>query len=195
MLTVFRMHYPSDSAALAIDKQFFYGPSILVSPVTDADSTSVTFYLPSDTFYDLFTFRQIQGHGTTVTYTDVPFTDIPAHIRGGSIIPARVKSANTTKALRDEDFELWIAPDKDGKATGTLYLDDGESLDQTGTSEIRFSYAGSTVKMDGTFGFSTDVGIRSVIIMGEGDPAKYEINERLDGPFEHDLRQMEMLGS
>jgi alpha-glucosidase len=187
------MHYPSDSATHAIDKQFFYGPSILVSPVTDADSTSVTFYLPSDIFYDLFTFKRVQGSGATVTYTDIPFTDIPAHIRGGSIIPARVNSANTTKALRDQDFELLIAPDKDGKAAGTLYLDDGESLNQAGTSEVKFSYEGSTVKMDGRFGFSTKVGVKSVTVMGEGDPAKYEINEGLAGPFEHDLSQMKRI--
>jgi alpha-glucosidase len=187
------MHYSSDSATHAIDKQFFYGPSILVSPVTDADSTSVTFYLPSDIFYDLFTFKRVQGSGATVTYTDIPFTDIPAHIRGGSIIPARVNSANTTKALRDQDFELLIAPDKDGKAAGTLYLDDGESLNQAGTSEVKFSYEGSTVKMDGRFGFSTKVGVKSVTVMGEGDPAKYEINEGLAGPFEHDLSQMKRI--
>lgn len=185
------MHYPSDSATHDISAQFFYGPSLLVSPVTDADSTSVTFYLPNDIFYDLSTLKPVQGSGGTVTYSDVAFTDIPVHIRGGSIIPARVNSAKTTKALRDEDFELLVAPDKDGKATGTLYLDDGESLQQSGTSEIEFNWDGKTISMDGTFGYSTKNGVLSVTIMGGNNATKYELNEGLDAPWEHDLSKQQ----
>lgn len=187
------MHYPSNSATRAIQTQFMYGPSILVSPVTDQDSTTVTFYLPEDDiFYDLFTLKLTQGG--SVTYSDVKFTDIPVHIRGGSIVPARVNSANTTTALRNEDFELLVAPGKDGKAKGSLYLDDGESLVQKGTSEIEFTYDGKTISMDGTFGYSTKVGVLSVTVLGSDNATKYELKEGLDGPWEHDLSEKQGMG-
>lgn len=187
MLSPMWFQYPSDSATHAIDAQFFYGPSLLISPVTDADSTSVSFYLPSDLFYDLFTLEQIEGTGSSITYTSVQYTDIPVHIRGGSIIPARVNSAKTTTAVRNEDFELLVAPDKNGKATGSLYLDDGESLVQQGTSEIEFKFDGKTISMDGKFEYSTKLGVRSVTVLGSDAAIKYELDEGLDGPWKHDI--------
>jgi alpha-glucosidase len=174
------MHYPSDSATHAIDTEFFYGPSILVSPVTEADATSVTFYMPKDIFYDYATLKKIPESGANVTRTDVKFTDIPIHIKGGSIVPARMHSANTTTALRAVDFELLIAPDKDGKASGSLYLDDGESIEQQGTSEIDFSYEVGKLGWRGSFGYKTSVGVKRLTVMGEGEPAVYAVNGTLD---------------
>ncbi|KAF2740225.1 alpha-glucosidase b [Polyplosphaeria fusca] len=187
MLAPVWMHYPTDSATSAIETQFFYGPSLLISPVTEPDGTSVSFYLPDDVFYDLFTLKAMDGGGKSITYNDVEFTDIPVHIKGGSVIPARVNSANTTKALRDEDFELLIAPDKDGKASGALYLDDGDSVNQQGTSEIEFTFEDNTISVDGTFGYDTKNGVLSVTVLGSGDAQKYTLNEGLDGPWSHDL--------
>jgi alpha-glucosidase len=188
------MQYPSDSATHAIDTQFFYGPALLISPVTEADSTSVSFYLPNDIFYDLFTMKRVQGTGASVTYSNVQFTDIPVHVRGGSIIPARVNSANTTTALRKEDFELLVAPDKDGNASGSLYLDDGESLVQAGTSEIQFTWDGTTINLDGTFGFKTSVGVRSLTIMGDNGATKYDLDEKLDGSWSHTVGSLKQVG-
>lgn len=187
------MHYPDDSATAAIEAQFFYGPSLLVSPVTQQDSTSVSFYLPQDTFYDFFTLKKVSGSGSSITYSNVSTSDIPVHIKGGSIIAARVNGANTTTALRDVDFELLVAPDGDGNASGSLYLDDGESVEQSGTSEIEFSFDGTTIKMHGSFGFSTMVGVTSLTVLGDGDAVKYELDEGLDGPWSHDVGSLEQV--
>ncbi|KAF2710148.1 glycoside hydrolase family 31 protein [Pleomassaria siparia CBS 279.74] len=194
MLSPLWFQYPTDPSTNAIDTQFFYGPSLLVSPVTDADSTTVTFYLPSDIFYDLFTLKQVVGTGSSITNSSVPFADIPVHIRGGSIIPARVNSANTTTAVRKEDFELLVATDKDGKASGSLYLDDGDSLVQAGTSDIEFQYDNGKISMDGTFGYKTDVGVSSVTVLGSESAVKYELNEGLDGQWEHDVGSLKVVG-
>ena len=70
---------------------------------------------------------------------------------------------------------------------GDLYLDDGESIDQSGISEIKFTFEGSTIKMDGTFGYKTRVGVQSVTVMGKGYATKYELDEGLDGAWSHDI--------
>ena len=44
--------YPSDANTYENEAQFFYGDSILVSPVTDQGQTSVEAYFPDDLFYD-----------------------------------------------------------------------------------------------------------------------------------------------
>lgn len=178
------MHYPDDANTFAIETQFFYGPSLLVNPVTVERSTSVSFYVPQGTWYDLYTRKLVAGAGSTITYSNVTHTDIPVLVRGGSIVPARVNSANTTTALRNQNFELIVAPDVDGKASGTLYLDDGESLVQTGTSEITFSWNGSAITTTGKFGFETVLQVTSITVMGDGDARQYDSNESLGGAWE-----------
>ncbi|KAF3009844.1 hypothetical protein E8E13_010453 [Curvularia kusanoi] len=187
MLAPLWMHYPNDSNTFAIETQFFYGPSLMVNPVTQEDSSSVSFYVPSGVWYDLFTRKSVNGSGSTITYSDVPDTDIPVLVHGGSIIPMRAKSANTTRELRDQPFELLIAPEHDGSASGTLYLDDGENLEQSGTSEIQFTFDGSTLKAEGTFGFPTILQIKHVTVMGSGDAKTYELNKDFDGGWSTDL--------
>lgn len=180
------MHYPDDAKTYDIETQFFYGPSILVNPVTEESSTSVSFYLPNATWFDYATQKPVPGAATIVTYSDVAETDIPILIRGGSIIPLRMRSAMTTTALRTEDFEFWIAPGDDGGAFGTLYLDDGESLVQNRTSEISLRFDGQTIKIEGSFGFKTAIGVKSITILGD-QPQRYDLNEDLSGAWERKI--------
>jgi len=159
--------YPQDANTLPIDLQFFYGRDLLISPVTNENVTDVTFYLPNDQFYDFFTHLPIRGDGENMTLSNVDYTSIPVHIRGGSIIPMRVDGANTTTALRKLDFNVLVAPGMDGTAKGSLYLDDGESLVQKATSNIIFAYDGTTLTMSGTFGY--DIGgvkVAKVTVLG-----------------------------
>jgi alpha-glucosidase len=160
-------HYPSDANTFGIDHQFFFGDDILVSPVLEENSTSVDIYLPNATFYDYWTLQRIQGNATYITLTDVGFDTIPLHIRGGAILPLRAESANTTTELRKQDFVLWIAPNATNQATGTLYLDDGESITQNATSSIVFTYDDGKFTMDGEFRFETNLKIKNITLLGE----------------------------
>ncbi|KAI1140354.1 glycoside hydrolase family 31 protein [Hypoxylon sp. FL0543] len=177
--------YPSDSNTFGIDTQFFYGDALLISPVVDDDSVSVTYYLPDDIFYDFWTLEPVRGKGAQVTADNVTWTDIPVHIRGGTILPLRVQSANTTTLLRQNNFQLVVAPGLDGKAAGSLYLDDGDSLDVgDNKSDIGFTWDGTTLKANGTFGYSTDVVVESVVILGGEQPITREGPWGLNEPFE-----------
>ncbi|KIK51755.1 glycoside hydrolase family 31 protein [Collybiopsis luxurians FD-317 M1] len=159
--------YPKDAATYPVDLQFLFGPSILVSPVTEENSTSVTIYLPKDTFYDFQTLAPVIGTGSNITLNNIDFTEIPVYIIGGSILPLRANGTMTTTELRQTDFELIVAPGSDGTASGQLYADDGVSLEQAnGTTSVTFGYQGGTLSMNGTFGFDLGVNVASVKILG-----------------------------
>ncbi|EME39005.1 glycoside hydrolase family 31 protein [Dothistroma septosporum NZE10] len=162
-------HHPNDSNTFALGYQFYYGPGLLVAPVTEENSTTTTFYLPDEIYYDYYTHATVQGAGAEVTRTDIAYDSIPLYYKGGNILAQRVNSANTTTELRKQNFELIIAPGRDGTAEGDLYLDDGVSEVQKSTSVIHFSYSSSgDFHMTGQFGYGTSLVIESITVLGTG---------------------------
>ena len=142
--------YPQDTKTFDIQFQFFYGHNVLVSPVLDENSTTVDMYLPDDRFYDFLTHTVVEGKGASISLTDISYTEIPVHIKGGAVLPLRVESAYTTTDLRKKDFELVVAPARDGSASGSLYLDDGVSIVQKKVPrEWAFVYENNLLKVDG----------------------------------------------
>ncbi|KAF2452397.1 putative alpha-glucosidase [Lineolata rhizophorae] len=148
--------YPGDANTFANALQFFYGPAMLVSPVTEENATSVEIYLPDDVFYDFYTHEVVQGAGASLNLTDVGFTDIPLHVRGGCVVPLRTESGMTTKEVRTKPFELLVAPGRDGVATGSLYLDDGDSIVQDATSYVEFAFANGCLTASGSFDYTAE---------------------------------------
>ena len=51
----YQRRYPTDTRAKSIDTQFLWGPALLISPVLTEGETTLTAYLPSDTWYDYHT--------------------------------------------------------------------------------------------------------------------------------------------
>ncbi|KAI1432490.1 glycoside hydrolase family 31 protein [Xylaria sp. CBS 124048] len=177
--------YPADSATFGIDLQWFYGDALLVSPVTGDNATSVTYYMPNDVFYDFWTLDRVNGTGANVSVSDVSFTEIPVHIRGGTVIPMRSASANTTTLVRKNDFTLIVAPGRNGSASGSLYLDDGDSVDVgEDYSDISFAWDGTTLKVGGRFGYKTDIVVEKVTVLGVDGPISKNGTWGLNAGFE-----------
>ncbi|KEY74941.1 hypothetical protein S7711_01290 [Stachybotrys chartarum IBT 7711] len=177
-------NYPNDPNTYAIDLQFFYGDGILVSPVTEENSTNLNYYLPDDIFYEWETGSPVRGQGAYVS-TQVGVTDITLHYKGGIIYPLRTESANTTTALRQKGFNLVIAPGQDGQAEGSLYLDDGDSYVQDAVSEIDFTYSDGRLSMTGSFDYDPGVNIEVITLLGlpcrprrEHEAAEYDAETR-----------------
>jgi alpha-glucosidase len=172
--------YPQDANTFPIDLQFFYGDSILVSPVHQENVTDVSIYLPNDTFYDFLTYNVVQGSGSSVQLSNVDYTQIPVHIRGGVVLPLRVESAMTTAALRKKNFELVVAPSKDGKASGSLYVDDGVSVNQAATLEAKYSYQNKklTVQSNGGYGAGNVKYVKVKILGVTSTPSSVRVNGR-----------------
>ena len=158
-------NYPEDSNTYPIDLQLFLGDGILVSPVTEANSTSVNFYLPDDIFYEWGTGKPVRGQGEYVT-AEVDYTDITVHYKGGVVYPQRVEGANTTTVLRTKGFNIVIAPGLDGSAEGSLYLDDGVSVVQDAVSEIDFKYEDGKFSMTGSFDYDAGVSVETITVLG-----------------------------
>ncbi|KDQ34176.1 glycoside hydrolase family 31 protein [Pleurotus ostreatus PC15] len=171
--------YPKDPATFALDLQFFFGDSVLVSPVTQENTTSVSVYLPHDIFYDFHTLAPVQGEGSTITLDDIPYTQIPLHIKGGTVLPLRARSAMTTTALRREDFEFVVAIGVDGKAEGALYVDDGVSIQPASSTNVKMSFGDGRLDVRGTFGFKTGVAVQRVRFLGvQRAPKVAQVNGR-----------------
>jgi alpha-glucosidase len=192
--------YPSDIHTANTPYQYFWGDSIMVAPVTDENSTSVDVYFPEDLFYDFFTGALVSGKGNTVTLSNVAFDTIPLYYKGGSIVPQRVSSANTTAQLRQQNFVVVIAPDSNGAASGQLYLDDGDSINQPKSSEITFTYKRGQFSMSGKFGYDAgDVHVTQIRLLGApsggrggsfnapNKVATYTVNVKLTGNFQMSL--------
>ncbi|KAI9462524.1 glycoside hydrolase family 31 protein [Russula earlei] len=191
--------YPTDASTFDIDLQFFFGDSILVSPVTEENATTVTIYLPKDRFYDFTTLSPVEETSTLPT--------IPLHIRGGTVLPLRAAGAMTTTELRATDFQFVVAPDVSGKAEGTLYVDDGVSVVQEKSTSVKMGFAEGELCVDGSFAFDVGVKIASVVFLGvetaptvvtvspgKGDvPFSYEaasnvLRVQVDIPFAYDFK-------
>ncbi len=184
--------YPNDPNTFGLELQYFYGPGLLVAPVTQEGATSVDVYLPNDIFYDYYTHKQIRGQGKTIRVSNQGLSDIPLFLRGGVIVPARVKSGMTTTEVREQNFELLIPVGADGTAAGQLYLDDGVSIQQQGTTTINFTYKRGILTARGSFGYKTGVKITKITLIGasrkrdDGDveTADVVVDQPLAGDFD-----------
>lgn len=130
----FAHEFPHDPAARQIGDRFFLGSSILVNPFLYEHQTSVKAYIPKNTQW-----YKLSGDFVTkvAPTTEVEFTDkessAPLLFKAESILPvvaehALPKPLNSAN-LRKVPIELWVLPSSTAMAHGTLFYDDGESID------------------------------------------------------------------
>ena len=87
-------------------------------------------------WYDWYTLQVIQAEAGVNTTIDAPLGHISIFVKGGSILPLQ-QPGNTTATSRLRPYNILVALDAEGKADGSLYLDDGESLVQEATKYIQ----------------------------------------------------------
>uniref|UniRef100_UPI00398F668E maltase-glucoamylase n=1 Tax=Pristiophorus japonicus TaxID=55135 RepID=UPI00398F668E len=119
--------FPSDNATWTIDRQFLWGPALLITPVLDPGTEEVQAYVPDAVWYDYETGVPISSRKQYVAM-QIPADKLGLHVRGGFVFPTQ-QPANTTFYSRKNPLHLLIALDEQGKAGGELFWDDGESRD------------------------------------------------------------------
>ncbi|TMW62652.1 hypothetical protein Poli38472_005270 [Pythium oligandrum] len=132
------VEFPDDAnthEGIAVERQYMLGGALLVTPVVFQGATSITGYVPAGTWYNLFDYSRLNSTGQDAVW-QVKLDDMPVHIRGGSILPLHQSGALTTQAARATPFDILVALASDNKASGQLYLDDGEDIEGVSKSTV-----------------------------------------------------------
>jgi alpha-D-xyloside xylohydrolase len=136
------MDSPQDRTGLDISDEFLFGPSLLISPVTESGVVTRRLYLPaSKTWWD-FWGGTPYGGGQIVDMPAAP-DRIPVFVRAGSIVPMGPRLRYTGEKPADP-IELRIYGLADGEFT--LYEDDGGTYayEQGEHSTITFTWKEAT---------------------------------------------------
>ncbi|KAL6451134.1 ROT2 Glucosidase 2 subunit alpha [Candida maltosa Xu316] len=163
-----------------IDDEFFVGNSgILVKPITSEGEKEVQFALPDDEVYYDFT-NGVLGK----VYKKGSKQEVG--LDGGSIIPLKTRYRRSSKLMKLDPYSLIIALDKQGKATGKLYADDGETF--TKGVEVNFSVDKNTIRATVT-GEYLPIPIEKITIVSGHDlvtiaNSHVNINSNWELPFE-----------
>lgn len=145
--------FPNDPSLADADRQFFLGPAILVTPVLTQGKTTVNGVFPGlrerrEIYYDWYNQSAIVPPNKTNTTIDAPLGHIPVYVRGGHIL-ATQEMRMTTREARKTDWSLIIAMGVHGHAGGTLYLDDGYSIEPAATKLVTLTAQAAVSEIDG----------------------------------------------
>lgn len=140
--------FPNDASLKATYTQFLLGPCILVTPVLEPNVESVNGVFPGigqgTRWYDWYTLQEVQAQAGENKTLDAPLEHINVHVRGGSIL-ALQQPKYTTNETRNTPYSIVVALDDDHKAEGSLYLDDGVSLEPDATRLVKVFHPQATL--------------------------------------------------
>jgi alpha-glucosidase len=118
------MEYQNDYNVINIDDEFMVGDSLLCAPVLKDGARSRDLYLPQGTWFNFFSGEKYEG-GRYIT-VNAPLDTVPLFVKAGSVLPVG-PAMDYLGQLSDANPAYRVFPDKDGRAEGKLYLDDGKS--------------------------------------------------------------------
>jgi len=113
--------FQDDTMVYGIKDQLMFGPALLISPVTAMGATSRSVYLPKGTWYDFWTGATVMGGAAAMT--TAPLSQIPIHVRSGSILPMGPMVQYATESV--DPLEIRVYPGADGSFT--IYEDEGDT--------------------------------------------------------------------
>jgi len=118
------MDFPKDPKAIGIGDQYLFGPAIMVTPITTADATNRSVYLPAAgaPWFNFWT-GQTSPAGQQVNAA-APLETLPLFIRPGSIIPMGPFLQYSSEKPADP-IELRVYRGANGKFT--IYEDEGDN--------------------------------------------------------------------
>jgi alpha-glucosidase len=118
------LNYQDDPSTYNLDDEFMIGDDLLVAPILKPDVTRRLVYLPAGSWYDYWTNKTYSG-GTMIS-VEAPLDMVPMFVRAGAVIPTG-PSMNYVGEKPVDPITFNIYPDDSGKASGSLYEDDGLS--------------------------------------------------------------------
>uniref|UniRef100_T1IZR3 P-type domain-containing protein n=1 Tax=Strigamia maritima TaxID=126957 RepID=T1IZR3_STRMM len=182
------MFYEFPYDKISNEKQFMWGPALLVTPyIYWGEHGIFDSYFPKGLWYDYYKGLKIISTGSRKSL-DKSTDRINLHIRGGYIIPMQT-SWNSTYKSRQEPLHLTVALDEKERAKGSLYWDDGITRNAYERGEyviVSFEVVNNTLSVIGKKGEGRitnnfeKVEFRSVNIIGlETVPKRVTIDDGL----------------
>ncbi|KAI5968021.1 ROT2 [Candida margitis] len=176
-----------DSQIYDVEDEFFLGNSgILAKPITDEGATGVSFKTPNLEKENFYHFTN--GVISDKIYQDgfkAELSDIPMLLKGGSVVPMKARYRRSTRLMKHDPYTLVVALNKNGGASGELYVDDGESL----SSEFKvlfFSIDKHGVRVDSTGDCDSPLEFEKIIIVG----ANFDIESVSSGKLAKDSNKV-----
>lgn len=121
MIRGLAMDFPKDQKGFNINDQYLWGPSLLISPVTEMGATSRVIHLPEGRdWYNFYTGKMSQG-GQDIT-AEAAYERMPVFVKAGSIMPVGRTIQYTTEQKQDL-LNLYVYDGDDGEFA--LYEDEG----------------------------------------------------------------------
>ncbi|XP_066574973.1 neutral alpha-glucosidase AB isoform X2 [Amia ocellicauda] len=189
------VEYPDDATTFSMDDQYLLGRDMLVHPVTEEGSRSVTAYLPGkgEVWYDVHTFQKHKGAQNL--YIPVTMSSIPVFQRGGSIIPRKDRVRRSSSCMTNDPYTLYVALSPQNTAEGELFVDDGHTFKyQTDSQYIhrKFIFANQSLtsqNADPKGQFSTPAWLERVVILGAQKPSAVTLHaaDGSQSPLEFDF--------
>lgn len=180
--------FPNDPSLANVETQFLLGPSILVTPVLEPNVSTVRGVFPGvgqgEKWYDWYEQRAVDARPGENKTLDAPLGHINVFVRGGSVLPMQEPKL-TTREARKTPWALLVALGSTGTASGSLYLDDGESVQPNATLNVEFVVPEGENKLvvSGRGTFKDENPLANVTVLGVGsEPEDVRINGvKVDG--------------
>ena len=178
------MNFRKDPKVLNIGNQYFFGPSIMVTPVTTAGATEQSVYLPAagGPWYNFWTGETAPAGEST--NASAPVKTLPLFVRPGSILPMGPFLQYSNEKPSDP-IELRIYRGADGLFT--LYQDEGDTYDyekgQHETIAIHWHDSSRTLEIgtrSGSFPGMLKEHTFNVVTVSKGHGAGVELADRYD---------------
>ncbi|KAI6827244.1 Alpha-glucosidase [Hortaea werneckii] len=172
--------FPNDPTLKSIDNQFLLGPSLMITPVLGQGLTEAHGVFPGvgrgEIWYDWYTQEAVDAKPGENKTIPAPLGHIPVYVRGGAILPQQ-EALYTTAESRNSSWSLLCALNADSSATGSLYVDDGESVMPPATLFVDLTITNGSLLASGRGLYEDKNPLANVTVMGvASEPTSVTLN-------------------
>jgi alpha-glucosidase (family GH31 glycosyl hydrolase) len=172
------LQYPDQQEAYAFDaSEYFYGPDVLVAPVTTsgASATTQVWFPAGSSWTDYFTGQTYQGG--TVQNVTTGLDEMPVFIKSGGVVTTR--SGNVTNDDQNPLTNATVTVAEGARGSFALYEDDGTTTNTAQSATTKITYADHKVTVAPVAGtFSGQVSQRSwtIVFRNAQAPTSVSVN-------------------
>jgi len=127
-------------------------------------------------WYDWYTQEAVSAQPGVNLTIPAPLGHIPVYIRGGAVLPQQ-EALYTTSESRNSSWSLLCALDANGAATGSIYIDDGESIVPNATLLVDLTASNGSLYASARGLYQDANSLANVTVMGvQSQPSTVALN-------------------